>query len=280
MRWGSELTSPLLDYCLGNPYLVGATFIAFIYLDVKLTRRGFSLYQQKYSQHVKTPSYELNPLHQEAIQNQTPLRKRTWIAFFFLLLVTFYMSLDYQVQENTEINELFLGVLFWFYLSIILTHIENILLFLYINKNPDEIKGELITSVKFSYGTAKNKGWNIGLLCLVVFVLLKEMFFLGGFLGSVLKFLVLSWWGSKISKKDRKREGNLVIQENQQKEDKEVTSYPTSQFCPRCNRELLKNAKFCAFCGFSLNERLICHSCQREIPAETKFCIYCGVQQE
>jgi hypothetical protein len=183
-------------------------------------------------------------------------------------------------MESIEFSKLFLGALFWLYTSIILTHIENILMFRYVIKNPEEIEGELKLSIKYSYGTSKNKVWNIGLLCLLVSFLLSELFFLGGFFGALFKFLILSRWGSKVSKEGISREGDQLIREDQTEEEVEDTDKSAIFSCPSCRQEVPMNSKFCGFCGFYLKELLICQACQRRIPLKTKYCIYCGVKRE
>lgn len=47
--------------------------------------------------------------------------------------------------------------------------------------------------------------------------------------------------------------------------------------CPKCQRPLVENAKFCTHCGALIEaEPLLCPVCYSEIPAGSKFCTSCG----
>ena len=46
--------------------------------------------------------------------------------------------------------------------------------------------------------------------------------------------------------------------------------------CNQCGKEILKDAKFCNFCGASTEEKTVCPKCGKVIEVSAKFCNFCG----
>jgi predicted amidophosphoribosyltransferase len=46
--------------------------------------------------------------------------------------------------------------------------------------------------------------------------------------------------------------------------------------CPRCDKNVAANARFCSACGVDLASELHCRHCQAKLPPGTKFCFSCG----
>ncbi|NLZ27434.1 MAG: zinc-ribbon domain-containing protein, partial [Firmicutes bacterium] len=46
--------------------------------------------------------------------------------------------------------------------------------------------------------------------------------------------------------------------------------------CPKCNKQLAKEAKFCGSCGTEIKKAAVCRNCGEEIDAESVFCQNCG----
>ncbi|MFX1286549.1 MAG: hypothetical protein ACFFB5_23130 [Promethearchaeota archaeon] len=98
--------------------------------------KGYSLCLQKYAKHIKQDIYELNPLHQETIHQGRLIKRKTWYAWdFFIILTTFmsglYLTINYGEPDSylTEIPdaipEIILGVFFWKYIEILTNHLKN-----------------------------------------------------------------------------------------------------------------------------------------------------------
>ena len=50
--------------------------------------------------------------------------------------------------------------------------------------------------------------------------------------------------------------------------------------CPKCNKELSDDTKFCDGCGAQIFETIFCPNCGKQMPADTKFCGECGSKIE
>lgn len=46
--------------------------------------------------------------------------------------------------------------------------------------------------------------------------------------------------------------------------------------CPKCNKQLAKEAKFCGSCGTEIKKAAVCRNCGEKIDAESVFCQNCG----
>jgi hypothetical protein len=46
--------------------------------------------------------------------------------------------------------------------------------------------------------------------------------------------------------------------------------------CPKCEKPLESNAKFCPECGFALKKKDTCPKCQAKLGPNAKFCAECG----
>jgi hypothetical protein len=252
------LASPLLDLWFGNPFVVGAMTIIFFSLDVTLTRRAYELASHKYSNHMKSPVFELNPSHQETVHQKKPMRPTTWVLMTILLLLTIFISIRFH--EGDFVAIVFLGGFFWTYSFTILNHIQHILVSRYIIKYPESLKGELRVDLEFTYGTSKGGMLNIGILSLLIFLFLNEPFFLGGFLASILFYIMVSRWESKMLKQ------RLLKEEGPQVEIS----------CPSCKKKLSAKSTYCVYCERPLEEVIICSSCNQKLPLHSKSCIYCG----
>lgn len=188
---------------------MGGSFVLFIYLDAKLTRIGCALYRQKYAKHIKTDIFELNPAHQEAIHQERPFTREAWHASVVFIIITILLSGLYLVLTNRQPNsilnlipiaipEIVLGVFFWIYFEVLTQHLNSILDFKYINRNPESIQGIIEHTRTFSYGVSRGGVFITGIVYLSVFLLWGRAFFLGGFLGSLLHRRWLVIWKRKL----------------------------------------------------------------------------------
>lgn len=46
--------------------------------------------------------------------------------------------------------------------------------------------------------------------------------------------------------------------------------------CPKCNKLINENAKFCGFCGTRVDNKIECQNCHKEIDSNLDFCPFCG----
>lgn len=234
----------ILDTWLKNPLLVVWTFIIFIFLDIKLTRLAYSLSQQKYAHHYKSEIFELNPIHQEAIHNNKPIKRITWVLYGFMLIAFFLLSEFYLYGDPLPISEIILGLFFFLYFGIILNHSKNILVFRHVIHHPESINGEITVTPTFTYGSSKSAYWSSGLLWVFVFILTGNLFFLGGTFATLLIRFWIGRWDSKVTKKTKPV-------------GKSMTESIQFYQCPTCGHELESNTKHCPFCGSTKRKRYI-----------------------
>jgi len=50
--------------------------------------------------------------------------------------------------------------------------------------------------------------------------------------------------------------------------------------CPKCEKPLPANVKFCPECGEKIKVTELCKSCGKKLPSNTKFCPECGTKVE
>ena len=48
--------------------------------------------------------------------------------------------------------------------------------------------------------------------------------------------------------------------------------------CPKCEKPLANNVKFCPSCGFNLKAKNLCSKCNAKLQPDAKFCAECGNQ--
>ncbi|MFX0087754.1 MAG: hypothetical protein ACFFAU_19035 [Candidatus Hodarchaeota archaeon] len=230
----------LFELWLSNPLLAGGTFVIFFFLDVKLTRLNFSLSQREYRKHVKHEVYELNPFHQEEIHQNKPLKRATWVLWGLIFLVVVFISSMYtSPYADRALIECGIGVLFFLYFEVILNHLASLVHFRFFMENPDVIQGEIVYSAVISYGTKQKVAFHNGLFWVIVFLLVNQPFFLGGFLGAIVKVWITRQWGSRVIDQINKGEFTPLTTEE--------------DVCPICKKKRHPLATYCTFCGVKLN---------------------------
>jgi hypothetical protein len=120
---------------------------ALMVLDYYMTLVGASLAQRSYRRHVKIDHYELNPIWQNAVA------ERRWFNPRHLALVMLagglLVLLAEIVELDTRIFEALLGFVFTLFGLVLGRHLSNILMFVHLARNPDEIAGEAHLSHSF-----------------------------------------------------------------------------------------------------------------------------------
>jgi hypothetical protein len=192
-----------LNLWLSNPIMVGGTVILMIYLDVSMTRYSYKLSQQGYNTFFQHDIYELNVEAQEAIHENKPIKKKIKRKWFLLFLVSVFLSWILSPTHSWSsypillIIEFFFGIIFLMYFPVILNHIENIRIFKLIRDNPSLLSGQVQLSTSYLYRISRQTRVKFAVLWLVLFILFWEVFFLGGFLGTLLFRRVLKDWSNK-----------------------------------------------------------------------------------
>ena len=112
-------------------------------LDYFLTVVGRQHYQRQYGQHIRLEQYEMNPIWQQRIAQDS------WFNRRHLFMVIFMSTIMVGLRNGTGLpsrDYFFFGVLVTVYLLIIGRHLGNILNFRYVAHHPEAIRGEAYIS--------------------------------------------------------------------------------------------------------------------------------------
>ncbi len=188
-----------------------------MFADYFLTVLGAVRRDRGYSDHIKTPHYELNPLWQAQIA------KKQWFSLRHTLLV---IGLSGSLLWLVEVGRLpgwfvqgSLGCLLVCYGVILGTHLGNILIFSYINAHPEEISGELTVSHRLVLvmSLAQQAAAILVMGCIAVFS--PTDFVYGGVVGLVALITLKAAWMLKENRRRARSAGpNLPGNENPRSE--------------------------------------------------------------
>jgi hypothetical protein len=160
--------------------------------DYYLTVLGAVQRDKKYSQHFKTPLYELNPLWQKQIQ-----RKQWFSPRHTILALTLSALLIYLVEHSRTpavIREGMLGCVLTVYTSILGRHISNLLIFRRMIRKPDEVTGEVTMAHRFVLSLSLYQSLMVLFPILLIALLSQSPYAIGGALGIGLFLAVHRVW--------------------------------------------------------------------------------------
>jgi hypothetical protein len=161
-------------------------------MDYYMTIWGAVLRDKNYSEHFKTEHYELNPVWQNAVGLKKWFNpKHLLITVFCSAFFAVYLQLD-QISE--QVVEMVLGFLFCFFGMVIGAHVANLVTFYRLNRNPEDISGQVTMSHGFLLSMSVSRYWLAGVPLAMVAIFSPTPFTLGA-LAAVLGLVVLhlSW---------------------------------------------------------------------------------------
>ncbi|MBI3231948.1 MAG: hypothetical protein HYZ51_02615 [Candidatus Doudnabacteria bacterium] len=188
---------------IDNIYFVLALTIALMVLDYVWTLKGFQLYQQKYSQYVKSAIYEANPTFQKSIHGQQYNFRHLLgiIASVVVLYSIYYLDKRmniFGVNGNGFVTGAAAVIIQLVFVNAL--HLKNILLFKKINFHPDWLSGQLEQKYQFGYFNLKNEARTVLLIFSAVFVLQPSYLLFGVLLGLFVFLLQTDQWKKKYEK--------------------------------------------------------------------------------
>jgi hypothetical protein len=170
--------------------------------DYYLTLIGRLLHEKGYGKHVEVEQYELNPRWQSSVN------KVQWFNIRHLgLVVLTTVLITFGSQISTEAMawyiEFFISGLLVLLAAVIGRHINNILMFYYIIRNPDGLSGQ----VHYSHKTViKFSQYHIIVaICPFAVMLLftREPYAIGGLCGLLFFFVLHPRWLKKYEKRKK-----------------------------------------------------------------------------
>jgi hypothetical protein len=168
-------------------------------IDYYLTLLGESL-SKEYREHYVLKEYELNPMWQNDV------RKKKWFNPKQLVLVVvftavFYFFISYLYEDDYNLLQFMMGMFIAPYITVIARHLTNLMLFIYVRKNPTLLEGKVIIPYQYMLVTSRIMAVPGIFTFVVIYAFTQSIFVLGGVVGSGLFFLVHYIWALKARKK-------------------------------------------------------------------------------
>ena len=184
---------------LEDIYITIAILITLMFLDYFLTLKGFKLYKKRYSKYVEVESYELNPKLKYYIKEG----KYSFGHLMGVILVSAIVYGFHYIGRNNLLGLgmwvffLIQGMLFSIFVYLNSIHIQNIIIFNAVNKNPSMLSGKLKRKYLFSLKAGSARALEVFLILLFVFIMVPNSFTLGFALGPLVMLLKLRCWVKK-----------------------------------------------------------------------------------
>ena len=184
---------------LENIYVTIVIIAVLMILDYSLTLKGFKFYKKKYSKFIQAESYELNPLFKDSVnKNKYNIKHFFSIILVILLLYAFHYLSFHGIFMFTPSSFYFLqGMIFSMFICINSRHIQNLMIFNAINKNPSMLSGKLKQSILFSLKASQAQLFSLSLILIIVFLFSPNMFFLGFAVGPLIILYKSHTWIKK-----------------------------------------------------------------------------------
>ena len=170
---------------IDNIYATIGIIAALMFLDYYLTLKGLKMYKGKYSKHFKFESYELNPMFREKVQAHKYSMKHLVSVILTSALVYFvyYFGLQNRFGLRPSTFYLVQGLVFSMLIYTVLRHIQNILIFRAIDKDPSMLSGIVRQKLAFELKAGMTHAFTAFLLLFIVYLFVPTSFTLGFALG-------------------------------------------------------------------------------------------------
>ena len=165
--------------------------------DYYLTLAGKKLRDKVYADQLTSEEYELNPVWQKDVNK---LKKFNYKHLLAIILITGYFYFASLLLKD-DIFFLIYGALFVLYIYIIARHVQNILTYRFINKEPSQLSGKIYLGHLFSLKTSLYQTFTTGLLMLILSAWTQSWFILGGASGLLLFCVTQLRWIKRYKRK-------------------------------------------------------------------------------
>lgn len=167
----------------------------FMLLDYYLTLTGQVLNKKVYAKHFKTESYELNPNWQADVRRERWLNPRhlALVVVMTALFGAFVYLLDWLGADRRTVDML-LGLFLVLFGTIIGRHLNNITIFLILNRRPHLVSGEITLTQTLVLYLSVAQTFIVLVPFVTALVLAPSAFLAGGVLGIALIPLIHLRW--------------------------------------------------------------------------------------
>jgi len=167
----------LIDILVENPWLVAVTWAALSLFDFSATMIYSKAYREFLSANITYEGgMEMNPLFERDV------RQLRWFSpryLFSMLLVAFLLNFTGNWMPDRSFEPL-AGAALLMILVVDLRHIENLFMVRFLKSDPGGFKGRIEQSYSLSQRRVAVWSFNLGILYLIVFFLVRRTFFIGG----------------------------------------------------------------------------------------------------
>ena len=171
-----------------------------MFLDFALTLTGQKYYRKYYKKHVVIDKYELNPLFEKEVdKGKYPVKHLIGVILLsFIIYYLFIIDSDKFIYETT------ISAILFAYLIVNMNHINNIFIFKWVGNDPELVKGKIMYTRKFSYGSNFVSYFSMFIMLLIIFLYVHTSITLGALIASFMFiFANLVWFIMIKFKKDR-----------------------------------------------------------------------------
>ena len=169
----------------------------FMLVDYYMTVLAEILRSKEYAQHYKIGSYELNPSLQSDVKN------RKWFSSKFYLNATIIPAIIIISLENIGESiyvELILGFVLISRGMLIGRHLSNSLLFRYLNRNPQQLSGEVTIGQEYLYISSMIQYLVVWVPLVIIALFSPSTFLIGGIIGATQIIGLHALWLRKLRK--------------------------------------------------------------------------------
>lgn len=167
----------LIDTLIANPWLVALFWGMLSIFDFSATMIYSKAYRDFLSANITYEGgMEMNPMFEKDVQQLRWFSPR----YFISLLVVAFLIAFVGSWFPTLWFEFLVGAALLLVLIIDLRHIENLSVAWFLRSDPNSFKGKIEQSYALSQRRIAVGTFNIGLLYLIVYFLVRRVFFIGG----------------------------------------------------------------------------------------------------
>lgn len=172
--------------------------------DYFLTIWGAILSEKKYRQHFKIEHYELNPVWQKHIAQKQWVNPKFLLITAAIFLFCFFWSFCWS--DGDFVSEGLFGYFVILWANIIGRHLSNILTFVYMERHPESITGEISMDHVLMLKMAQFRSLGLVVVLTSIVIFSPTPFVIGGLCSAVVLMITESRWIAKARSKKKKME--------------------------------------------------------------------------
>lgn len=170
-------------------------------IDYFLTIYSNKLRFKGYSKHFVLNNYELNPIWVKDVNNSKLLNIKHLSLVFLACVFLFYL---YHTEKGSNFYKLIYGAVLMNFILVNSRHISNILIFRFIQNNPDEIKGQIKISERYTYTISAIQYLSCAIVVVPLALISSSFYVYGGLIGCLFLTAIQILWFRKLKKKREK----------------------------------------------------------------------------